>query len=316
MRVNQQINEDNLDIVSAGVAFFGFLAIFPAIAAVISIYGLAVSPQAVQQQFMKLSGILPGETHQLVAQSLAQIAGKTQALGWGLAISLILAIWSANSGTSALFKGLNIAYDEKIKRGFIKGTALTLLFSLLIILVIIISMIVIVAVPVFLNNLDPPHTFSILLNVLRWIVMASIVLLLLAVLYRYAPDRERPKWQWVTWGSVTAAALWLFASWAFSFYVSHFGNYNATYGSLAAVVILLFWFYLSTYIVLLGAEINAEMEHQTAKDTTTGPEQPMGTSGGISGRRPGRGEINLGRWYFFPVFQVECLMPELKVLIL
>lgn len=281
LRVFQQIGEDNLDIVAAGVTYFAFLAIFPTIAAVISLYGIIAEPQTVQQQLSGLTSILPSEAHEIIKEQLHQIVNNSSgALSWGLLISILLSIWSANGGMSALVKGLNIAYDQELKRNFIKGNALTLLFTVGGIVVVIISMALIVGLALIINNLGLPKSVVLLLMIVRWLILAIIIMLSIALLYRYAPDRKyKPKWQWVSWGSAISTVLWLIGSWGFSFYISHFGNYNATYGSLAAVVILLLWFYLTSFIILLGAEINAEMEHQTKRDTTEGKEKPLGDRG-------------------------------------
>lgn len=279
-RVNQQISEDNVGIISAGVAFYAFLAIFPAIAATISIYGLLVDPQTVQQQLSSIAEFFPKQTTQLMRSQLKQIAsGSPTALGWSLVLSVLLSIWSANRGTNALFQGINIAYDEQNKRSFIKNNALTLLFTFLGIIVAIISMALVIALPAAVENLNLPDGIQTTALWLRWILLAGLIMLSLAAIYRYAPDRENPKWRWVSLGSVFATVLWIAGSLAFSFYVNNFSNYNATYGSLAAVVILLFWFYLSSFIIMLGAEINSEIEHQTKIDTTTGKQKPMGQRG-------------------------------------
>jgi membrane protein len=274
MRVKNQMDEDNLDIVAAGIAFYCFLAIFPALGAAISIYGLLVNPSTAQQQLTQMASFLPDQVQPLISQILTQIAGRSgQALGWGLLISILLGLWSANNGTKSLVKGLNIAYDQKETRGIIKLSALTLLFTLGGIIVVIFSAALIVALPVAINAIPLPQTLK------TWPILGLIVLCTLSILYRYAPNRNNPKWRWVTWGSTLATIIWLAGSVGFSFYVSNFGNYNATYGSVAAVVILLFWFLLSSYSILLGAELNTEMEHQTMKDSTKGADKPMGKRG-------------------------------------
>lgn len=194
----------------------------------------------------------------------------------GLAVSILAAIWSAKKGTNALIEGMNIAYDEEEHRGFIKKTAVTLGFTLGAVILTVLSMSLVIALPAALNNLGLPSSLEIAVRICRWILLSVILFGALAAIYRYAPDRHHAKWRWVSWGSVAGVALWLLASWGFSYYVSNFSSYNETYGSLAAVVILLMWLYISVYIILLGAEINSEIEHQTAKDSTTGPERPLG----------------------------------------
>ncbi|HEX3018942.1 MAG TPA: YihY/virulence factor BrkB family protein [Chitinispirillaceae bacterium] len=279
-RVTKEISKDNISIIAAGVAFYSFLAIFPAIAATISIYGLLIDPQTVQQQLSSVTEILPKQATSLMQSQLNQITkGSSTALSWGLVFSILLSIWSANSGTSALFQGINIAYDEQNKRGLIKNTALTLLFTFLGIVMAIICISLVIGLPAFADKLGFPGSLMTTIMWSRWILLAGLIILSLAALYRYAADRKNPKWQWVSWGSVIATFCWIGGSLLFSYYVNNFSNYNATYGSLAAVVILLFWFYLSIYFILLGAEINSEIEHQTEIDSTIGKQQPMGKRG-------------------------------------
>ncbi|NLG18150.1 MAG: YihY/virulence factor BrkB family protein [Fibrobacter sp.] len=279
-RVLKENSKDNVGIIAAGIAFYAFLAMFPAIAATISIYGLVTDPQTVEQQLSELSNLLPPQSGQLVREQMSQIAEtSTTALGWGLVLSVLLSLWSANKGTRALFQGLNIAYDEEDKRGFIKGNAITLLFTLYLIIAVIVSIVLVIALPAFAGSMGLPDLLLTALQWGKWVLLGAFVVLSLALLYRYAPDRDNPKWRWVSWGSVIGAFFWLVGSALFSLYVSNSGSYNATYGSLAAVVILLMWFFLSSYIILLGAEINSEIEHQTAKDSTVGQEKPMGRRG-------------------------------------
>ncbi len=279
-RVFREISDDNVSIISAGVAFYAFLAIFPAIAAIISIYGLVVDPQTVQQQLSSVTEVLPEQASRLMRSQLGEIVkGSSTALGWGLFLSVLLSLWSANRGTSALFEGLNVVYDEKNRRGFIKNTALSLLFTLLGVIVAIISIALVIALPALAGGLGVSGVFMATLMWSRWVLLAGLIMLSLAALYRFAPDRKDPKWQWVSWGSALATILWIGGSLVFSYYVDNFGNYNATYGSLAAVVILLFWLYLSSFVILIGAEFNSEIEHQTSVDTTTGKPNPMGKRG-------------------------------------
>lgn len=276
-RVKSQIKEDHVSIVAAGVTFYGFLAIFPAVAAMVSIYGLVVDPATVEQQFAQLTAVLPQQAHDLLSEQLKNLASQSSStLGVGVAVSILAAVWSAKKGMNALIEGMNIAYDEEDRRGFLKKTAITLAFTFGAVILTIMSMILVIALPAALGNLGLSAPVEFALRVARWVLLGAILLGALATIYRFAPDRDHPKWRWVSWGSSISVALWLAASWAFSYYVSNFGSYNDTYGSLAAVVILLMWLFISAYIVLLGAEINSELEHQTAKDSTEGPEQPLG----------------------------------------
>ncbi len=280
LRVKEQLERDHVSIIAAGVAFYAFLAVFPAIAAIVSIYGLLTDPGTVQQHLAELTSVLPKDAHDLLAEQLSGLTKRSDStLSLGAFIAIVAAIWSAKKGANALIEGMNIAYHEVDDRGFFKKTLVTLAFTSGAVVMAIVSGVLVVGLPAALGNLGLPDFLAVLLSVARWLILSVILLCALAVIYRYAPHRSRPRWRWVTWGSVVAVTLWLVASWGFSYYVSNFDSYNKTYGSLAAVVILLMWTFISSYIVLLGAEINAEMEHQTERDSTCGEEQPMGNRG-------------------------------------
>jgi membrane protein len=280
LRVRQQISEDNISMIAAGVAFYGLLAIFPAITAFVSIWGLVADPAQVEQQFAAVEGIVPADAWALLNEQLRSVASSSSAsLGWGIALGILVALWSAGAGVRALISALNIAYDEDEKRGFIKLYAVGFLLTVCLIGGAVLALIVIVAVPVALQFLPLGGLSSTLISVLTWLVMAAIVVFGLGVLYGYGPSRSRAQLRWITWGAIAAAILWLLASLLFQVYVANFANYTATYGSLGAVIALLMWLWVSAFVVLLGAELNAEMEHQTRKDTTTGPEKPLGARG-------------------------------------
>jgi membrane protein len=279
-RVFKQIQEDNVPIVSAGVAFYFFLALFPAIAAIVSIYGLVVEPAQVEQQMVQMADILPEKTHQLIANIMEQIAGKPQdALGWSLIVSVLFSLWSANKATHAVFVGVNIAYHEKDERGFIKMKALELLFTLGAIITGILSISFVVGFPALIDNLNLPGVLQLVFAILRWLILAAIIYFALAVVYKIAPHRHNPKLKWVTPGSIFATVFWLIGSLLFSFFVNKFGNFDQTYGSIAAIIILMLWFFLTGFIVIMGAEFNSEIEHQTRVDTTVGEDRPMGERG-------------------------------------
>lgn len=278
LRVKDQLSTDNIDIVSAGVAFYFFLALFPALAAIISIYGLVMDPAQVEQHMSQLTSVLPEQAHQMISDrlhSIAQQSGST--LGWGVALSILISLWSANKGTKSLFEGINIAYDERDERGFFKQNAITLLFTLGGIIVGLLSVGFVVAFPALIGNLGLSGTLATVISWARWPVLGAIIIFALALIYKYAPDRDRPQFKWVNWGSVIATVLWVVGSLLFSWYVNNFGSYNETYGAVAAVIIMMLWFNLTSFIILLGAEINSELEHQTAKDTTIGKPEPMGS---------------------------------------
>lgn len=279
-RAVRQISEDNISIVAAGVAFYAFLSIFPAIAAAFAIYGLVMSPSDVAQQMSQVAGYLPAQAQDLVASRLQSLARNPQeTLGWGAALSIVLGLWTANKGTKALFTGINIAYNEADKRNFLVKNVLTLLFTFGGIVFGLMCIALLMVFPAVAAGLGLPPLIETAIDWLRWPLLAAGVLLAFAVLYRYAPNRERPRFRWVTWGAAAGVVLWLLGSWALSFYVSNFGDYDKTYGSIAAVVVLLLWLYVSSFVVLLGAEINSESELQTARDSTTGEAEPMGRRG-------------------------------------
>jgi membrane protein len=262
---------DNRSVFSAGCAFFALFAIFPALSALISIYGLTADPATVEQQFGLLADVLPAQAYDVVIEQIRRIAEASgRSLGWSLALSLGLAFWSANAGTQALFAALNIAYEEPERRSLFKFYLSAFTFTLAGILGGVIMLFAIVYLPIVFAVAGYSHAFELL---------TLLVLCLLALLYRYGPCRRAAKWRWVSMGSLFATTVWLLASAAFSLYVSNFAHYDRTYGSLGAVIILLLWLYISFYIVLLGAEINAELELQTAMDTTAGPPRPVGERG-------------------------------------
>jgi membrane protein len=279
-RIKDEMTQDNLSIVAAGVAFYAFLAVFPAIAALVSIYGLFTSPADLQSHLQSIEGILPSEAAEIINTELQRVVqAQESSLGWGALVGMVLALWSAAKGMNSMFEAMNIAYDEDERRGFIKLNATALLMTLAAILFVILFLGLIVGVPVVLNTIGLGEIVEKLLNYLRWPLLAVAGILALAVLYRFGPSRSQPQWKWVSPGAITATVVWLLGSALFSFYVSHFASYNATYGSLGVVVILMMWFFLSVYSILLGAEVNAEMERQTVKDTTVGKPKPLGGRG-------------------------------------
>jgi membrane protein len=276
-RVKAEVKEDNVPLLAAGVAFYAMLAIFPAIIALVTIYGMVADPAQVESQVGEFAKSLPSGADQLITGQLKNVvnAGR-QSLSIGLAVSLLAVLWSASGGIQGLVKSLNLVYDERETRGFIKLRGLSLLLTLGAIVVAVVALVLIAVFPGVIDNFELGKAGELAASIVRWIVLALLVLVALAVLYRYAPDRANPRWRWVSGGAVVALVLWLLGSIGFSWYVDNFGKYNQTYGALAAVIILLLWLFLSAFAVLLGAELDAETERQTARDTTTGPERPMG----------------------------------------
>jgi membrane protein len=275
LRLKTEIKQDQVPLLAAGVAFYALLSLFPAIIAAVSIYGLAADPETVRGQIARLTELLSPQTAELLGEQIKQItAGAGGALGLATVLGILTALWSASSGMKALITGVNMAYDETETRKFLKLRGLALLLTLGAMMLMGIALLLIVVFPILTN--DWPTALRWTASIVRWLLLAALLIVGLAVLYRYAPDRDGPKWSWVTWGSGIATVLWVVASLAFSFYVAQFGNYNKTYGALAGVIILLFWLWLTALVVLVGAELNTEMELQTARDTTSGPERPMG----------------------------------------
>jgi membrane protein len=264
-------------MLAGGVAFFAFLAVFPALIAGLTLFGLVADPAQVAQQVETLAATLPREAQPLIVDQLRSVvAGSDGALGIGLVVSLLAAIWSASSGTGNLIQAINLAYDEDETRGFLKLRGTALLLTLGAIVFMLITLALVAVVPALLDALPLGPVATVLAQVVRWALLIAVVVVSLAVAYRVAPDRDAPRIRWASTGAVVATVLWLAGSAAFSLYVDNFGSYNRTYGALAGVIVLLLWLYLTSYVVLLGAEINAEAERQTERDTTRGRPVPMG----------------------------------------
>ncbi len=279
-RTYEEFNKDRIMSVAAGVTYYALLALFPAIAALVSIYGLFADPNTIQDHLNTLSGVLPGGALDIIREQVIRIASQgSGTLGFGFVFGLGLSLWSANAGMKAIFDALNIVYGEEEKRSFIKLNLLSLSFTLGAIAFILIALAGIIVLPIVLTFIGLGSGTEWLVSLARWPILLIGVIFGLSLIYRFGPSRDKAEWRWVTPGGIVAAVLWLVVSMLFSWYVANFGSYNETYGSLGAVIGFMTWIWLSTIVVLLGAEINAEMEHQTAKDTTEGSDQPMGVRG-------------------------------------
>jgi membrane protein len=277
-RAFAESSNDNVSMLAGGVAFFGFLAVIPALIALVSLYGLVADPAQVAATIQGLSEALPESAQSLVAEQIGSVVSAgTGSLTTGLVIAVLAALFSASSGTQNLMAAVNIAYDETEGRGAVKLRALALALTAGAIVFVVVAIVLVAVVPILLDGLGTAG--RVLAQVVRWVLLVGLVVLGLAVVYRVAPDRDAPRFRWVTPGSIAATALWIVGSVAFSFYVDNFGSYNKTYGALAGIVVFLLWLYLTSYIVLLGAEINSEAEYQTERDTTRGEPQPMGIRG-------------------------------------
>jgi membrane protein len=268
---------DNVPILAGGVAFAAFLALFPALIAALTLYGLVADPAQVAAQVNALASVLPEAARPIITDQLNAVASSsTGALGIGLVVSLLAALWSASGGTMNLIKATNLAYDEDENRGFLKLRGIALALTLAAVVFVLLALALVAVVPPVFDALGLGGVALVVAQVVRWALLVALVVVALAVVYRVAPDRDAPRFAWVSTGAVVATVLWIIGSLAFSFYVSSFGSYNKTYGALAGVIVLMLWLYLTSYIVLLGAEINAESERQTARDSTRGEPQPMG----------------------------------------
>ncbi|MES2694963.1 MAG: YihY/virulence factor BrkB family protein [Verrucomicrobiota bacterium] len=275
-RTWQQLNEDNLSVVAAGVAFYGFLAVVPALAATVAIYGLIADPAQVTDQVTALARIVPGEALPLLRDQMIRITSDTQAAGWSAVLGVALALFSTANAVKAMISGLNISYDEIEKRSFIKLTALAILLTVCAIVGAVLAISLVAVMPSVLQRLHISGSAETFLNFARWPLLVGCFMGSLAVIYRYGPCRHDAKWKWVSPGAIVASVLWLIGSALFSLYVTHIGGYDKTYGPLGAVVVFLMWLYVSAFVVLIGAELNSELERQTKRDTTEGPEKPLG----------------------------------------
>jgi len=264
------------------VAFFALLALFPGIAAIASLYGLFADTSTIRDHLTVLAGILPFSILQLVADQILVVAKQeNDTLGTAFIIGFIIALVSANSGIAALFDALNVVYDEREKRGIVRFYTTTFLFTLAAIVFVNVAIIGVIVLPLVLKFLGLANQTEWLVRLLRWPILLVTVGVSLGFVYRYGPSRRDARWRWVTWGSVVAAILWIAASMLFSWYVATFDSYNRAYGSLGAAIGFMVWLWISAVIVLLGGELNAEMEHQTSRDTTRGRTKPLGSRGAI-----------------------------------
>lgn len=277
-----EAKRDQVPLLAAGVAFYSFLSLFPAMIAAVTLYGLVADPATVARQSEEVARALPADAASLVTGQMEAISESPQgSLGFGLLIALVLALWSASGGVGNIVTAVNIAYDEEETRGFVRRKALALGLTLGALVFVVLAVGLVAVAPAVLDSAVDVPGMRWGLEAARWLMLLVAVGVALAVVYRFAPDREAPQLQWVSVGAAVATVLWLVASLGFSLYVDNFGSYGRTYGALAGVVVLLLWLWMTVFIVLLGAEINAEAEQQTAEDTTTGPERPLGQRGAV-----------------------------------
>jgi membrane protein len=279
-RVYQNLPEHRVMAMAAGVTFYVLLAIFPAIAALVSVYGLFADPSTIGQHLNDLSSVLPGGATEVIGDQLRRLTSQPPSkLGFALFFGLAVSLWSSNAGMKALFDALNVVYGEKEKCNFIKLNVISLGFTIGALLFFVVALAAITVLPIVLNELGLATVTEWLVELGKWPLLLIGVAFGIAFLYCYGPSREKPQWRWVTWGSAAAAIAWLVMSLLFSWYSTNFGSYDKTYGSLGAAIGFMTWMWLSSTVILVGAELDAEMEHQTKRDTTTGSGKPLGSRG-------------------------------------
>ncbi len=282
LRVKDRVKSDHVGLIAAGVAFYALLALFPALTALLAVSGLIVEPAQVIDLIDDLSAVMPRQVAEIIIAQAQQVAGSEQAgLGLATILGIALALWSASKGVASLIEGLNVAYGEEEKRGFIKLKLQTLLLTLGLILGAIYAAVAMMGVPAVLSFVDFGAITEWLIAGIGWVILICLMIVGLGVVYSYGPSRDPAHWRWLSGGAIVAVLIWLVGSIAFAFYAANFGSYNETFGSLGGVIVLLTWLWLSAYIVLMGAELNAEIEAQTRRDTTVGKTEAMGERGAV-----------------------------------
>ncbi|MFK0276261.1 YihY/virulence factor BrkB family protein [Ensifer sp. NPDC090286] len=279
-RVVGEVSHERVFLIAAGVSFYLMLALFPGLGALVSVYGFIADPVDIGAHMNVLDDLLPPGSYGLITDQLKSLtAQKTTTLRFGFAGGLLISLWSAANGMSAIFDAMNVAYGEHEKRSFVARTLLCLAFTLAALVFAAILIFLIGIIPALLAYVWLDRWVETLTRVIRWPAILFLAAMGTATIYRYGPSRERAKLRWLNWGVVFSAIMWLAASWLFSFYLENFANYNATYGALGALAGFMMWVWISTVILIIGALLNAELEHQTAVDTTTGKPLPMGERG-------------------------------------
>ncbi|AMN41583.1 ribonuclease BN family protein [Rhodoplanes sp. Z2-YC6860] len=280
VRVYQDIGDDRIVAIAAGVTFFVLLALFPGIAGLISIYGLFADPGKMAEHLNALAGILPEGGTQILSEQIKLLTAQPpQKLGLAMVAGLAISLWSANGGIKAMFDALNVVYRERERRNFIVLNLQSLTFTLGALAFVMVSLLVIAVIPALLEASSLSRAGELLIKIGRWPLLFVGASFFIALVFRFGPSRDKPKWRWITPGCMFAAGGWLAASLLFSWYAENFGNYNKTYGSLGAAIGFMTWLWISVIVILVGAKLNAEIEHQTARDTTVGRPRPLGERG-------------------------------------
>jgi membrane protein len=259
-RVWLALARDNISIMAAGAAYYSMLSIFPAMSALVLTYGLVADPVTIERHLDLLGGILPDEAFKLVADQLhLLVTAPATKLGLGLVLSVLFALWTATSASTAMMNALTVAYDGRERRGLFHFYGLAIALTARLVLFAVVALLLIAGVPALMVEIPEPSPWGDIVPQLRWPLLALFVVLGLGAVYRVAPSRDRPTWDFLRVGTIAASLLWLAGSAAFSFYASHFGSYDRTYGSLGAVAVLLVWLYVTAYVILAGAELNREI---------------------------------------------------------
>ena len=297
-RTWKESSKDNVSLVAAGVAFYAFLALVPLLGATVLTYGLVASPDTVLHNVQSMATTLPKDVAKLIGDQLLNVV-KTSGgkKGFGLIVALALAIWGARNAAGSIIIALNIAYEEEEKRGFLKVTALSLLMTVAAVALALIGAAVLGLVTALDNIMPSLGTVGVIIGrIIAYVLLAMLAAAAAATLYRYGPSRAKAKWEWITPGTVLFGVGWVILTLGFGFYVSHFGKYNVTYGSLGGVIVLVTWLYLSSFVLLFGAEFNSEVEHQTARDTTADRgDKPLGARGAWSADHVADGPSDPGK---------------------
>ncbi len=280
-RTWREVQDGRLPNAAASVTFFGLVALFPAVTAFVSLYGLFTDVGDVRRHLVQLGDFMPRDAITVIRSQLLRVTGqRNTTLGFALVVSTLVAVWSANAGTKALVDGVNRAYAETEKRPWLRRTLFCYALTLAGLLALSLATIAVVNAPALLRAAGL-RRLSLWWTPVRWLAIYGVAAAVFTVLYRHAPSRAPARWRWVASGGAAAALLWIVGSVAFSRYLDAFIHFGATYGSLGAMLGLMLWMWFSVMVVLVGAELNAEIEHQTAHDTTAGRARPLGERGAV-----------------------------------
>jgi membrane protein len=280
LRIKKDVTDNRLSMIAAAMSYYALFAFVPTMSSIVLIYAWVSDPAEISDHLAAVSQFVPEDIMKIINDQLRNLASEAPtALGFSAISALAIALWSASKGSKAIIEALNIIYDETDERGFFKLNGLALGMTFLGAILGVLAIAVIVLVPVVMGLFNFGGMAEILATAASWLILLGLFSFFLAFAYRYGPHRQKAKWRWVSWGAVISSFLWALSSAAFSWYATSFGDFNKTYGSLGAIIVLMFWFYISSFVVLLGAEVDAELEHQTKRDSTTEPPKPLGDRG-------------------------------------